>query len=714
MFHSFGQSPPGAGESTIDSIDDSSNATQLNNMSQQTQPSNDYTEEQSRSPPSKAQDTNLWGLLHRKGDAQEEIKLTHRVKDGQRDTYLIGRADECDVKIPGSCLSVSSVHCRIYCDYSQARLRVFLEDCSANGTFIKNMGKISNGERIELKTGDEIFVVKPRKRSSNESDTNASFINQSMLAQVRHVEDLYIIGDQIGSGMSGTVHLCIERSTGQHFAVKIIDTKKFALTPGLSPGDLREEAAMMSLMELLRGGDLFDKIVAKSRYTEEAARKVMKKPENILLVDPGDDEEVKITDFGLAKRTNQEGLKTFCGTPQYFAPEVLLRKHTVAGVGTYGMNADVWSLGVILYILLSGAFPFDEENLYDHLQNAQYSISGPLWDSISDPAKHLVRSMMTLQPEKRLSVREALEHPWITGAPWKDEVASPLSAHSSSSALDELMQNQPPKESKSKTKAKSKSKRRVASGKSSTNHTSKSWMKRQASGSQGILQMMSVRSLKDTGKDVLKVPVPQSQIASMAVAAAYGGSSWGRSQYSLAEVEKSAAPVSAAAAAVAAQTQSGQSLYSLIIKGGSKPSNANTEKKPKPAEGHPVADVLPTAQVHHGSGADLSMKEKMQMAALKTMKKSSIFTNLLNFSADGDLSLAFEGSVDDIAEGHAIAATVAAPAGAAKAASSYNVAPSKTATASQVAKSKTKPAAAAKRQRTSSKTTQGPSQKCTE
>ncbi len=78
--------------------------------------------------------------------------------------------------------------------------------------------------------------------------------------------------------------------------------------------------------------------------------------------------QIKLTDFGLAKKADQEGLKTFCGTPQYFAPEVLKRKSTVAGAGRYGPAADMWSLGVVLYILLSGTFPFDEDNLFDQVR----------------------------------------------------------------------------------------------------------------------------------------------------------------------------------------------------------------------------------------------------------------------------------------------------------------------------------------------------------
>ena len=185
-------------------------------------------------------------------------------------------------------------------------------------------------------------------------------------------------------------------------------------------------------MELMRGGDLFERIVERGRYDEATARAVMSKilsaveylhikeiihrdlkPENILLLDPHDDTNIKITDFGLAKRANHEGLKTFCGTPQYFAPEVLKRKSSVAGTGRYGMSADMWSVGVILYILLSGTFPFEEDNLFDQIQNAEYSFTGSEWSNISESAKHLVRGLMTLRPELRLSVEQAMTHPWM-------------------------------------------------------------------------------------------------------------------------------------------------------------------------------------------------------------------------------------------------------------------------------------------------------------
>ena len=144
-------------------------------------------------------------------------------------------------------------------------------------------------------------------------------------------------------------------------------------------------------MELVFGWNLFDGIVAKEngKYSETEARCVMRrllaavhylhetsniahpdlKPENIMCCGGSTKYGVKLTDFGLAKTVSADGLKTFCGTPQYFASEVLKRQHTVFGHGRYGKSADFWSLGVILCVLLTGTLPFDDEEDDDNNNN---------------------------------------------------------------------------------------------------------------------------------------------------------------------------------------------------------------------------------------------------------------------------------------------------------------------------------------------------------
>jgi serine/threonine protein kinase len=265
----------------------------------------------------------------------------------------------------------------------------------------------------------------------------------------RRIEEEYDPRDLLGTGTCGEVR----RATGDERAVKIISidgrggggigmggmsSEKLAAIQAeadillrsldhpyvvklfdacISPGK-----AIYLVMELIRGGDLFDRIVERERYTEVQARRLFRrilaavyylheergivhrdlKPENILVVDRRSDVNIKHTDFGLAKNMTAQGLKTFCGTPQvktsllclyfiilsfheisscpsllihplhqYFAPEVLRRQHTVKGDGRYGKEIDCWSIGVILFILLSGSPPFDVSAGFDAVANAK-------------------------------------------------------------------------------------------------------------------------------------------------------------------------------------------------------------------------------------------------------------------------------------------------------------------------------------------------------
>lgn len=184
------------------------------------------------------------------------------------------------------------------------------------------------------------------------------------------------------------------------------------------------------VMELVTGGELFDRIVEKGSYTEKDASKLIRqvleavdfmhdkgvvhrdlKPENLLYYSPAEDSKIMISDFGLSKTEESGAMATACGTPGYVAPEVLAQK-------PYGKEVDVWSIGVIAYILLCGYPPFYDENdseLFRQILKAEYEFDSPYWDEISDSAKDFIRYLMCKDTQKRYTCKEALKHPWISG-----------------------------------------------------------------------------------------------------------------------------------------------------------------------------------------------------------------------------------------------------------------------------------------------------------
>ena len=197
------------------------------------------------------------------------------------------------------------------------------------------------------------------------------------------------------------------------------------------------------------GGDLFDRIVSKAPggYAEGQARDIMKqileglaylhskkvvhrdiKPENILLVSRDDDIDVKITDFGLAKRTDQfsNRPKTICGTEAYFAPEIVASRFTRSKEVTYGVEVDVWSCGVLLYVLIAGSFPWHSQagqegvggvdEMDSCILEARYDFNASVWRQVSAECKDLIMKMLVKEPWKRLSAAKALKHAWFAGS----------------------------------------------------------------------------------------------------------------------------------------------------------------------------------------------------------------------------------------------------------------------------------------------------------
>jgi len=133
------------------------------------------------------------------------------------------------------------------------------------------------------------------------------------------------------------------------------------------------------------------------------------KPENLLVTGEQND-LIKISDFGLSKDFGKENLKTSCGTPDYVAPEVLR--------GTsYDHSVDIWSIGVITYILLCGFPPFygnTEQQIFNKILRAEYDFPSPDWDHISEEAKEFIKALLVLNPNDRPSAKECIESPWIT------------------------------------------------------------------------------------------------------------------------------------------------------------------------------------------------------------------------------------------------------------------------------------------------------------
>jgi len=181
--------------------------------------------------------------------------------------------------------------------------------------------------------------------------------------------------------------------------------------------------------EMMTGGELFDKITEKEHYTEKEARAACKflfqaiqychshkvahrdlKPENLLLSSKSNDYDVKLADFGFAKRCESpDSLRTRCGTLNYAAPEVLLSQG-------YDTRADMWSIGVIVYILIGGHLPFDDKEpriLLANILEGRYTLSDEHWVDISQDAKDMIKLLLEINPKKRISADKALECKWM-------------------------------------------------------------------------------------------------------------------------------------------------------------------------------------------------------------------------------------------------------------------------------------------------------------
>lgn len=255
---------------------------------------------------------------------------------------------------------------------------------------------------------------------------------------------------QLGKGAFSTVRLGENRETHEQVAIKIIEKKNITTENAIK--NLNREIQILTrvehpnivvlkdlydtgdrflfVMELVTGGELFDRIIEKGSYSEDDARILVKqilqgvaylhsqgiahrdlKPENLLLKTKDSDFDVKIADFGLSSFVDSQKMMTACGTPAYVAPEVLS-----SGGGGYDKEVDMWSIGVITYILLCGFAPFHGDTVKELLRvvvRGQFSFPSPYWDPISPQAKDFISKLLAKTPAERLTASQALQHVWL-------------------------------------------------------------------------------------------------------------------------------------------------------------------------------------------------------------------------------------------------------------------------------------------------------------
>lgn len=261
--------------------------------------------------------------------------------------------------------------------------------------------------------------------------------------------------EQIGKGTFSVIRRCFDKRSDRVCAVKIVDIAKMSSSSGLTEEDLQREARICQklrhshiveiigaysvsgyiymVFEYLDGADLCFEIVNRVHagfvYSEAVAshylRQVLEavsfcheneiihrdlKPHNILLASKENSAPIKIADFGVAVEIGEEGYVTSgrLGTPHFMSPEVINREQ-------YGKPVDIWGCGVVLFILLSGSYPFQGtgEKVYESIKKGIPMMRPKIWDSISDEAKDLVKKMLAQDQNDRLTAREALQHPWL-------------------------------------------------------------------------------------------------------------------------------------------------------------------------------------------------------------------------------------------------------------------------------------------------------------
>jgi len=280
---------------------------------------------------------------------------------------------------------------------------------------------------------------------------------------------------ELGHGHYGIVRLATHKITKEQFAIKTIRKAKVSKYDALKREidilrtcdhaniiqlvDVHEDEKSIHLVqELCNGGELFDRIIERGHYTEHDAKQIMYKlllavnychekgichrdlkPENFIFKSKADDSDIKVIDFGLScMGKSAEHMHTRVGTPYYIAPEVLAKNYTFA--------CDVWSLGVIMYILLCGYPPFygdSDPEIFDRVRKGYFDFDSEEWTVVSDLAKNLIKEMLNMDMENRPTATACLQHDWFADVelPTSPHTENVLSKQNMSSLKDFIHHN---------------------------------------------------------------------------------------------------------------------------------------------------------------------------------------------------------------------------------------------------------------------------------
>jgi len=310
------------------------------------------------------------------------------------------------------------------------------------------------------------------KTNGTDAVTAADLVQE----QSGDIKKLYKIERVLGSGSFGEVRKVVDKRTGIVRAMKKL--RKDSCSPSESSKLIEEINILRKLdhpniirvyeffqdstyfyivTEFCSGGELFDRIIDLSHFSEAMAANTMKqllsavvychqhnivhrdlKPENLLLETKDPDSQIKVIDFGTSSVFKKDHkMKKRFGTPYYIAPEVLNR--------SYDEKCDVWSAGVILYILLSGSPPFngrDDSEILKAVSKGAYNFDDPIWKTVSSEAKDLINKMLTFDPKHRVTAEEALNHSWIQNMANKQDIADQSAAKNTLGKLREFTASQ--------------------------------------------------------------------------------------------------------------------------------------------------------------------------------------------------------------------------------------------------------------------------------